>query len=338
MVAHYTNTNPSRKRIFLSRFSTYVPSDYTDINSYINYFKKKTEKFDEHNPLHWFYESNQKSISDLHKRNKTLPQGSRELSIPFCIKSQSDYAIECINNFYDIRDQVDVLCYCHETIEESHAILPALKLKEKSGIKSAMAFSVGHYGSLGTLSALDLMKALFADDMVRNIMLVVNDRIIPPFSRINYHGYLKGDATTVINISPREGPFEVTQIFISHIHSNTPFYNWSLEQFSKYETQMILSTQDFLKNKLSHSIDYFIPHMFSERFLNEISNTCFSMGIKMFQRKKWPKINFLGSDSFISLEELINTESLKENNTILLSVCSPDIGVGFLEIKVGRKI
>lgn len=74
----------------------------------------------------------------------------------------------------------------------------------------------------------------------------------------------------------------------------------------------------------SDGIDYFLPHMSSEYFKNQIGEVMASIGIDL-PEEKWfynlPKVGNVGSASpFLMLEEILNTGKLKKGDNILVMI------------------
>lgn len=74
----------------------------------------------------------------------------------------------------------------------------------------------------------------------------------------------------------------------------------------------------------SDGIDYFLPHMSSEYFKNQIGEVMASIGIELPEHKWFynlPKVGNVGSASpFLMLEEILNTGKLKKGDNILVMI------------------
>lgn len=340
MVAPYTDIADKRdKKLYLSSIKTFIPSTTVSFSEYKSFYNKNVNKYDHQNPLHWFFKDNKvKFTLKDHFYFQDREEEQENTKIPICTMKQSDYAVECVVKELTTPQKIDVFCYCHETLEESHSILPALKIKTLAGLQKAMAFSIGHLSSLAFLSTVDLSKALFLDEPVEQMMGIINDSVVPPFLRVYFNENIRGDASTVFTIDSRNCGYEIVKARIYNQQIRVPFLSWKITDFQQAEKQLIDQTKRIISD-LSREIqiDWIITQHISAHYLQTIHKYCMDSKRSMYKRTTWADINFLGSDPFISLEELAQSKQLLPDQTIALIFSSLDIGVGYVLLKNKNK-
>ncbi|HDR7761799.1 hypothetical protein [Bacillus cereus] len=311
--------------IFLSLLNIETASEikYQD---YIEKFKQK-RNYDE-DPLYWLFKDNEGNLSQFHNVDLQKKINLKHSDIPVFRKLHSDILLELLSTSNIFPKVIDILCYCHETIENSHSILPVLKAKKKIGLKSSLPFSIGHAGSLNSAIAIELAIALLNGNY-ENFLLTIVDSVIPPFSRFSFNGYIKGDGATSILLNKNKGDYKVKDVKIYPSSLNKDLSNWGIEEYLESEKLIIAKYKDLLDdiNSSKNSVKFVLYQNLSNKVDCKLEEINSNISLNTIKRLRYAEVNLLGSDIFYSLKELEEKNILVAGDVILLVSASIDHGI-----------
>lgn len=114
---------------------------YANKADYLQDFNKKQTNVD--SALDWLFEDNIHNIPSIHDSKKQEEFLSKTIKVPTFNAPHSDILLKLISESNIPADEIDVLCYCHETLEQSHSMLPVLKAKKELKLKKLCHFQLG---------------------------------------------------------------------------------------------------------------------------------------------------------------------------------------------------
>lgn len=229
--------------------------------------------------------------------------------------------------------QADYVCYCHETVEPSRTMVPALKMKKLLGMHRTVPFSIGHQGSLSPVSAMEMSHALLAAGDSKRLLLTVADSTLLPFSRIRPVSYVLGDALAIMWLGTAEGKYQVKHYAYATLNIERSWKQpWDSESIREAEIRCIQSLEKLLQT-IKHPVDgVILPHL-STCFLMEAGAMAASYGWPVLARNGWGCINLLGSDPFVTLSGLEQEERTFSGQMLLLIFASVHHGAAILLLR-----
>lgn len=320
MVAAFTNINP---KLYLSSFQIVVPEMTNQdvkkrIHDPIQYLA---------DPIHWLYADRQDAWG---------AKVSYDQTFPIYIGRNSDLAEECAKRLSSQLKwgDVDILCYCHETIESSYSMIPALRLKKQMGMKDSLPYSVGAQGSLAPLSAIETAYAFMVAEQMSTALVISADSIKHPFSRIAPGGYVKGDAATAFILSSANGDYGILHWEITCDCLAVSYDQWGQEEYFQAEGNLTRHLKKLAVNWMEcFAVDCVIAQHLSTSFLEEVETLCLDRKLRLWSRPHCQKVNLLGSDPFYSLFMAEQAGHIVSGERILLLFASIDHGIGCLIIQ-----
>lgn len=313
------------KGIFLSLLNI-AEANEVKFQEYIEYFTNK--HYSDDNPLYWLFKDKKGSLSQFYNIELQKKSVLNPSHIPVFDEAHSDIVLKLLGKSNLSLNDMDVLCYCHETIEDSHSILPVLKTKKKLGLKNSFPFSVGHAGSLNSAMAIELATSLLKGSY-ENFLLTIVDSILPPFSRFSFNGYIKGDGAVSILLSKNQGNYKIKDVQIYPSCLNVNLSRWGVEEYLKSEDLIVAKYKDLLDyiNSSENSIKFVLHQNLSDRLHCKFEEVGCNLPWDALKRIKYPHINLLGSDIFYSLKEIEEHRVLISGDEILLVSTSIDHGI-----------
>lgn len=313
------------KEIFLSllNFETANEIKYQD---YIEDFKQKS--YSDEDPLYWLFKDNRGVLSQFHNVELQRSFDLGNPHIPVFNELHSNILLELLSKSNISPKNIDVFCYCHETIESSHSILPVLRAKKKLGLKRSLPFSIGHAGSLNSAIAIELAVSLLNGNY-ENFLLTIVDSVVPPFSRFSFNGHIKGDGATSILLSNNQGSYKIKDVKIYPSCLNIDLSKWGIEEYIESENLIVAKYKDLSDdiNSNENSVKFVLHQNLSYRLHCKFEEINSNILWKTIKRERYPKANLLGSDIFYSLKELEEKNVLVAGDGILLVSASIDHGI-----------
>lgn len=288
--------------------------------------KKHKKTYDESNekfsPLEEFSKNNKIPII---KYDKSLFGGNK--------RKQSELVFECLKSedYQTIRNESDkmkYLLYCHETVEDSHSMLPALKLKHNLRLRNCLPFSISHQGSLSIITATEIAQSLLNKTEI--ILFFISDCVMPPIKTPNFNNYPKGDCSIFGYFSYEKGMYKLMDYHLENVLHDKEITQWNSADYEVHESQLLHSVFDLMTNVSRNAgSPWVITQTLSPKFKERINDIAMNLNYKLYQREIEKDTNFFGSDVLISLNLLEKTNVLKHNEQILLIFASLDYGVGY---------
>lgn len=314
--------------LFFSLLGTYVPADEPPPAPAADDAKRN-------NPLYWLFQDNQQAIppSSLQGLENTTAYGY----VPVYRGSHSELVAEL---FARRRSElplaeVDVLLYAHESVEADDRVLPALKIRNQLGLRRCLPMSLGYQGSLASVTACEVAAAFIRAESRSNVLLVTADSIVPPFSRQLAGGYPKGDSAAAALISTQPGDYQVEGYQLIPHCSKQPYHRWDDLDYQNTEQQLLQLTDrmmDGLHGWLGPP-DWLVVQSVSPAFDAVVAEIAARYGSKLMQREKARRVNLLGSDPFVTLDQSEQQKALRAGQLVLLLWASWDHGVGGLLLR-----
>lgn len=256
----------------------------------------------------------------------------QNLLIPTYEANNSELALIYANQVPITLSEVDILCYCFETIENSHSMLPSLRMKNHFHMKKCFPYAIGQQGSLSIVTGLQLTQYLMRTEGWSQSLVTVIDSVKAPFHRFNFAGYIKGDAATFCILDANQGVYE---IITSEVYPVPPSQvlpgEWNVSDYLVQEEKLWVAFSQVMEKISSiHSIDLLISHHLSKRFIIQVEQISRRYDTKVYARMGWKHINFLGSDPLYSLCVAEAEGALSAGCNILLLFGSVHHGIGLL--------
>ncbi|MBK5345617.1 hypothetical protein JFU18_27945 [Bacillus sp. TH22] len=299
---------------------------YANKADYLQDFNKKQTNVD--SALDWLFEDNIHNIPSIHDSKKQEEFLSKTIKVPTFNAPHSDILLKLISESNIPADEIDVLCYCHETLEQSHSMLPVLKAKKELKLKKALPFSIGQAGSLSSIMAMDIAKALL-NNGYKNFLATIVDSMHAPFSRSAFNGYTKGDVAISLLLNNQNGDYKIKYFKVYPTCHNISPAHWSINDYLTAEDLLVAKYRELLDdiNNKEHSIKWTVYQNVSNRLDNMFKEIGFNKGLNSWNRIKSQEINLLSSDVFLSLLDLESNKKLKPGDDILLVSASIDHGI-----------
>jgi len=262
-----------------------------------------------------------------------LAAQSESTEIPAYTDVCSQVAIDRIKESNMDWTSLDYLYYCHETIEKKY-VLPALKIKRLFEMNACTPLMVSQSGSLSSLGALSLAQAAVRNEPDKLSLMVVADRVEFAALRYQFTGYLRGDCTSLIELSSSAGDYRIVEVkrTTDGIESSYPF--WTEDDYHLAEQLMIDHAERLLQlARSTHGIDYVICHRLSDAFCRAVETRCRQLSAEFFTRRQWTDVNLLSSDPYVSLRRLEQEREVPPGSKLLLLFAGIDFGVGYLVLQ-----
>ncbi|WP_341279711.1 hypothetical protein [Paenibacillus sp. FSL H8-0537] len=258
-----------------------------------------------------------------------LPQRS-SLTEPTLISIQaaSDLglaaALKLSNKEPDLFPQSSLLIYCHETVEPSLYLTPAIKLKKELKMKRTLPFAVSQQGSAAFIGALQTTQILWSDappTAQQTAVIITADQLAPPQMRSSLDVYPKGDCSVacLVSSTPREGAYFIESMDIA---------SFVLNKEATGKDLLLDAASDLLQRAMaSWGISYselrmIIPQSFDST-LHAVLAELSGGQTPIYRRTFAPTCNLLTSDCLVSLEEAHKREKFLVGDLILLLFVGP---------------
>ncbi|GAA4726290.1 hypothetical protein [Brevibacillus fulvus] len=311
-------------KLFLSVFAAVAPTTLSG-SDYLSSF---SEGYGAANPLFCLFADRQLSF-----QQGDLAAGLSEERdhIPAFRGDFTDDAVRFLAEHGHGKRKIDLLCYCHETVGGNAGMLPAWKIQKRLGLVNCLPFSVGQQGSLASVSGVELVQSFFRAEPVQHALLLTIDHVVSPFSRKRFCGFAKGDAAAWIHFTRDEGTYQLLYAGQRGCCLPVSMHQWTADDYERAERMLIDKALLLLcEIRKQQRIDWTIAQCVSRSFLAGLERAWRNCDQKLFQRTRWANINFLGSDPFVTLQEMDSQITVQAGETIALVFVSPDHGVGVL--------
>lgn len=247
----------------------------------------------------------------------------------------ADLPIELLIACGHANEQMDFLCWCHETAETNIDSLPALQMVHKLGWKACLPLALGQQGSLAFVSAIDLMSGFLDSEDKERCCLIAADCTKPPFERFFYSAFPKGDAAVVSILTRSPGAFQVMGTRFALDCLPTVIHDWDFRCFEAAEHNLIrlagqLATDTELSGK---SPDWVIVQNLSEAFVQGVADLLRNANTRLYARKNWARANLLNGDPLVSLYGLEQSGELRQTDRVRLIFASFDYGAAAIELQ-----
>lgn len=229
------------------------------------------------------------------------------------------------------------LSYCSQTQELPHSLVPSLKLRYDHLLTNAFTFGLSGQGSLTPLHGLQNIFALLQAEGKGHALLVTADQITAPYVHSMESAFPLGGASSIQYLSTHQGEYKVNKVYFSpHLYGHKNGHKNPIRaEFSPIRLDQLFGAifSSEIPRINSDTKNIVILQYLSEPFISRVKNLLKSYNhIQLYVRKTNVDLNFLTSDLFISLDELLTEEVINQGDSITLVFADWQEGIGLLHL------
>lgn len=329
MSAH--NLAGGTKKLYISGLRCIVPAAERSWEAYCEEAGQPWED----SPPKWLFEH--AGMSSPWPPTEPGPSASSlpAIRIPVFDKHPVEYVREEGNRRFGADRKFDLICYCHETVQRPLTIAPGMMLASAFGQRQVLPLTLGQSGSLACLRALHWSRRMLEHGEGADGLLCIADRTDYPFSRTSWTGSIKGDAAVLCTLNAEAGDYEVMDYRILPVFPEGSMRAWTTADYERTTLALARQAEQALREMeaAGNVPDRLMIQNVSDSFVTAVGEAGERCGIPVYVRQTRREINFLGSDPFVTLQEVETNGQLQEGKSVLLLFASADYGIGLLTLR-----